>query len=327
MAPDLTLCLIVKDEQNNLLDCISSFKGLYSNLIITDTGSTDATVLLERNLGAEVNEYRWRDDFSAARNYCMAHVRTKWTMMVDADDRISANDRDNLIRILCDGRHDFDGIFLPYVYDSHGKTIPGSTSYLPRIWKTSLKIKYSLPVHEYLALTPATAARFTSLPFSIIHAKSPELLYPALLRDIRILEKAARKYPKNARLMFYLGNDLRQTGNFKDAISWFERFICTSKQKDELNRAYLGAGICHLRLGATAKAKDCFIKAINSNPVFIEPYLYLGDLAAKDGLFTESREWYAKAAECEKPRTNVFTDYSLYGAFAREKLNLALSLA
>ena len=59
---NLSVCLITKNEEKNLQRVLGSFESVAGEIILTDTGSTDGTVKLAKNLGAEVNHFKWCDD-------------------------------------------------------------------------------------------------------------------------------------------------------------------------------------------------------------------------------------------------------------------------
>ena len=83
--PDLSLCIIFRDEQTMLPDFIASVEGLWDELIAVDTGSTDRSADLLRAAGARVTEFSWRDDFAAARNASLEPATgagsSSWTRM------------------------------------------------------------------------------------------------------------------------------------------------------------------------------------------------------------------------------------------------------
>lgn len=82
----ITLHMIVKNEERTLPTCLKSIRDWVDEIIIVDTGSTDSTCDLARSFGAMVRHFDWVNDFSAARNFALAHVRTPWTIWLDADD-------------------------------------------------------------------------------------------------------------------------------------------------------------------------------------------------------------------------------------------------
>ncbi len=82
----LSLCMIVKDEASNLPRCLDSVKGVVDEIIVLDTGSTDATPDIARSYGAKLHHFAWCHDFSAARNKALKFVTGDWVLVLDADE-------------------------------------------------------------------------------------------------------------------------------------------------------------------------------------------------------------------------------------------------
>jgi hypothetical protein len=82
----LSLCMIVKDEQQMLPQCLDAIAGFVDELIIVDTGSTDDTVQIAESYGAKVLHHKWTGDFSEARNVGFDAATCDWKMFLDADE-------------------------------------------------------------------------------------------------------------------------------------------------------------------------------------------------------------------------------------------------
>jgi len=86
----LSIGMIVKNEEKHLHNCLTSMlpilKNVKSELIIFDTGSTDATVEIARKFTKNVHQIEWRNDFAWARNHTLEKATGKWFMYVDADE-------------------------------------------------------------------------------------------------------------------------------------------------------------------------------------------------------------------------------------------------
>ena len=82
----LSLCAIVKNEAKSLPQCLESVKDVVDEMIVLDTGSTDNTVEIARELGAEVYHFQWCNDFAIARNEALDRVRGEWVLVLDADE-------------------------------------------------------------------------------------------------------------------------------------------------------------------------------------------------------------------------------------------------
>lgn len=89
----VSACLIVKDEEERIGECLASLHGFADEIVVYDTGSSDGTVGLARKAGATVIEGYWDDDFSRARNDALRHCRGEWVVWVDADETLQTSDR------------------------------------------------------------------------------------------------------------------------------------------------------------------------------------------------------------------------------------------
>ena len=96
----LSLCMIVKDEEQHLARCLLSAKPVVDEIIIVDTGSTDRTKDIARAYGARVFDFPWTNDFSEARNHSLSMATGDWILVLDADEVISPLDYPELERIV-----------------------------------------------------------------------------------------------------------------------------------------------------------------------------------------------------------------------------------
>ncbi|MEQ9484654.1 tetratricopeptide repeat protein [Coleofasciculus sp. F4-SAH-05] len=83
---DLSLCMIVKNEEASLPQVLESVQPVVDEMVILDTGSSDRTVDIATDYGARVYHFQWCNDFSAARNHALQYVRGKWVLVLDADE-------------------------------------------------------------------------------------------------------------------------------------------------------------------------------------------------------------------------------------------------
>lgn len=84
----LSVCIIARNEEKNLPRALASVRGLADEVVVANTGSTDRTAEIARELGAVVCHFPWRDDFSAARNFAIDHARGDWIFWLDADEEL-----------------------------------------------------------------------------------------------------------------------------------------------------------------------------------------------------------------------------------------------
>jgi len=90
--PTISLCIIAKNEENNLRRIYDTFNSLCSELILVDTGSSDNTFSAASDLGFMVHHYNWDDDFAGARNYSISHAKGDWILIIDPDEYVNSCD-------------------------------------------------------------------------------------------------------------------------------------------------------------------------------------------------------------------------------------------
>jgi glycosyltransferase involved in cell wall biosynthesis len=87
-AQHLSLCMIVKNEAQNLGRCLASAQAWADEIIVVDTGSSDETVAIAESFGAKVDYFEWCNDFAAARNYSLSLATGEWILVLDADQEL-----------------------------------------------------------------------------------------------------------------------------------------------------------------------------------------------------------------------------------------------
>jgi glycosyltransferase involved in cell wall biosynthesis len=87
---DITAIILTKNEEKNLPDCLKSIKGFCRRAVVVDCGSTDRTVDIAREMGADVfyHEFEYyARQFNWAIDNC--GIDTQWTLRLDADERMT----------------------------------------------------------------------------------------------------------------------------------------------------------------------------------------------------------------------------------------------
>ena len=168
----LSLCMIVKDEEEVLSRCLSSVKDLFDEIVIADTGSSDGTCGIARSFGAELYYFPWNDDFSAARNFSFSKATGDYLFWLDADDVLPPLSRSKFaaLRTLLE-RDRPDTVFLPYdtALDENGT--PRMTFRRERVLKRSPLARWVGRVHE--CIVPfGRQCSFTSASCILAAAKS-----------------------------------------------------------------------------------------------------------------------------------------------------------
>ena len=84
----LSLSMIVRNEEARIAACLASVQDLADEMVVVDTGSSDATVSLARAAGARVEQIDWPGDFAPARNSALTFLNGDWVLVLDADEQL-----------------------------------------------------------------------------------------------------------------------------------------------------------------------------------------------------------------------------------------------
>ena len=95
----ISVCMIVKDEEEVLARCLNSLAGIADEIIIVDTGSGDATKQIAAAYTERIYDFAWVDDFSAARNYSFSKATMEYIYVADADEVIEEGERQKFLKL------------------------------------------------------------------------------------------------------------------------------------------------------------------------------------------------------------------------------------
>lgn len=88
-ADNITVVILTKNEEKDIVDAIRNAQKLTDKVLIVDSGSTDKTVVLAEANNAKVLYRAWDNDFAAQRNFALQYVDTDWILYLDADERMN----------------------------------------------------------------------------------------------------------------------------------------------------------------------------------------------------------------------------------------------
>jgi len=99
----ISVVIAAKNEEAMLPDCIRSVLGFSDDVVLVNDMSTDATVEVAKKYGARVFD-RKLDGFSTQKNYGASKANNDWVLILDADERVSNELSDELIRLKPGGK-------------------------------------------------------------------------------------------------------------------------------------------------------------------------------------------------------------------------------
>lgn len=146
----LSACMIAKNEEKTIARCINSYIDLVDEVVVIDTGSTDDTISIAKELGAKVFHFTWNDHFAEAKNFALSKVKGDWVIFLDADEYFAANMARNIRPLIKRLDKTFNAIACKMINidDADGSFVDVITHV--RIFKNNKYIKYVNPIHEML---------------------------------------------------------------------------------------------------------------------------------------------------------------------------------
>jgi tetratricopeptide (TPR) repeat protein len=224
LDPFLSLVLIAKNEASFIARCLDSAKGVASEMIVVDTGSTDETSDIAQSCGARVLNFKWCDDFSAARNEGLEAARGRWILVLDADEYLPEASI-NALQALIAGPADRAYHLLNKSSSDGGKT--GMVGKIVRLFPNRPEIRFEWPVHEQVVTSLNRAGvPIHDTSIEIIHTgySSPEVNAAKQERNLRILEKATANDPDpHPMALFLQGGALLDLGRISEALEFYKR--------------------------------------------------------------------------------------------------------
>lgn len=100
MPDTISVCMIVRDEEQLVANCLASVRGLADEVVVVDTGSRDRTKEVARGLGSRVIRHEWDGNYGRARNVYLRAARGEWVLVLDGDEALSPRDHARVRRLV-----------------------------------------------------------------------------------------------------------------------------------------------------------------------------------------------------------------------------------
>ncbi len=217
---NLSICLITKNEEKFLGQCLKSIRGLAQQIVVVDTGSTDRTVEIAKEFGAEAYFHPWADDFSAARNAALEHATGDWILMLDADEELPAAQHAKLRADLKNPQAIGFRLPLTNVGQNDGR------SFVPRLFRNAPGVFYHGRIHEQVFPSLVALAKPWGLATNLgaaevlHHGYTKELIQDRnkIERNLRLLRLAVAENPGDANLAMNFGLELVRSGDLPGGV-------------------------------------------------------------------------------------------------------------
>jgi glycosyltransferase involved in cell wall biosynthesis len=251
----VSLCMIVKNEEANLPACLRPVADLVSEILVVDTGSTDRSREVAAAFGARVFDFPWVEDFSAARNESLRHATGQWNFWLDADDRVDDTNRGKLQTLFGGLRDENAAYFMQTAWLGWAGTSQ-VVEHL-RLFRNHPDIRWRYRIHEQIR--PAIENRRAVLrraEVTIQHVgyQDAYLLLRKAERNLRLLLLDHADQPNNPDILFHLGKHYVASDDAK-ALHFLQRCLVFARRDDpSVASLYVLLGRTYRRLGQNQEA-------------------------------------------------------------------------
>jgi len=292
----VSLCMIVKNEEEFLSKCLDRVKSIVDEIIIVDTGSKDRSRDIATVFGAQVFDFEWSDDFAEARNFSINKAKGDWIFIMDADELISPKDYKRFRKISAKKPSGITAVsFVTRNYCHRANTIgwnPNDGHYIQeeagigwlpsekvRLFSNSKEIMFEGVVHEMV--DPVLKRN----GIKIKKSKIPIHHYGRLNTD-RLDQKGQTYYEIGCKKLAEDGEDISAVRELAiqanilekntEAIALWEKFLSMHPNNDAISEAYVNMGTAYIRMKDYRKALTSAKKAVALYPEMKEAQYNLG---------------------------------------------------
>ncbi len=300
----LSLCMIVKNEEQNLPCCLDSVLNIVDQLVIIDTGSVDKTVEIAQSYGAEVYFYPWNNDFSEARNESLKYAKGDWILILDADDELQASSAEHLLEFISETEYDAVGMIIRNIAPPNDIIkYMDDTRY--RLFRNGMGYCFEQKVHNQIVPSIyRNGGKTIDSDLMIIHHGYTENFKRKAYRSLPLIEEALCNDPTNAYLQFKKGETLKAIGHIseaKAALLHLFKMDYKALPREIIETAYMRLAQIELAQNNYEKAlgysqKSLLINPKNALSIYLAGIarLYLGEISTAYEIFRYIDENYTE---------------------------------
>lgn len=298
--PRLSLCMIVRDEEEGLPRCLTSVRGVVDEIVVVDTGSRDNTVAVAMEFGARTYSLPWKGDFAAARNFALEQARGDWILVMDADEELKSGDGNKIKALLT-----IDGVegYCFQLVNFYGRQAGCDyvTDLACRLFKNRPAYRFRRALHEQvidqiLALRGPGAVKVANV--RVLHYG---YLAPVAdrknksRRNTGIIRQAVAQDPGNKFLRYSLGVELLNQGAHEEALlqlrkAWQPGCSYTSD-------LVLKMAVCLKEMRRHTEALRLIEQASRVYPDFTDLLFLAGEIHLEQEAYREAAAYFEKCLE------------------------------
>lgn len=256
----LAVCMIVKNEEKYLASCLQSIRDVASQIVIVDTGSTDRTLKIARQFGAQISHFKWIGDFSAARNESLKQAKSDWILHIDADEVLDSDSADHLPNLLQDTKADAFNITVRNFHPPEDM-VQFKDSVQVRLFRNKREFRFQNKIHEQIL--PSILSRKGSIINSSLrmdHLGYQENNVQKARRNLPLIEAGVRDNPQDPYLLFKLAETYKAVGQTDEAYLSFKKVL----KQNPMTISVEILDTLYMRMAQIELSRDRYPEAIHS---------------------------------------------------------------
>lgn len=230
----ISVCIITKNEAENLDKCLTALKPYPFEIVVVDTGSTDNSKEVALKYTDKVYDFEWVNDFSAARNFSISRASHNMIFVLDTDEFVLEFDLNEVEKLIEKNPKSVGLIKRLDYFEIDGERHCQNTI-VDRIFNRKY-YRYERPIHEILVPIGNITTTSYNLPIAVDHIGylgSENKLYEKAMRDIDLLIPEIEKDPNEPYYYFQMGQSYLFMRDYERANEYFEKSMIHNPPPEE----------------------------------------------------------------------------------------------
>lgn len=329
MDETISLCMVVRNEEDSLKQCVDSVSGIVDEIIIVDTGSTDSTKEFAKNITSSLFELTWENDFSKARNFSISKAKSSWILCLDADEVISKKDHEKIKNLLNEGADAFlfnlrdytNNIGSSGFISSEGdiyKESKAAAGFVVakglRLFRNKKGYYFEGKIHETIQKSiERSGGKTFDTDIAIHHFGNlkKERNLNRRERNVFLLKQRLKDNDFNEKtedyVCFELAKELINLNRFDEAIEFLEKAVNISERFEYL----LNLGGLYIIKKKLDEAEKVLKKAMLINPSNPSVHSNLGVIYSEKGFYNKAIKKFEKSIQLNKESADAYFNLGL----------------
>jgi glycosyltransferase involved in cell wall biosynthesis len=304
--------MIVKNEENNIVETLDKFSPFADAWCICDTGSTDNTAKVvteyfaNKGMPGSLKRHEW-EDFGTNRTkaFRCASKLGDWVWMIDADDLLEGEPDWSVL--------DPEEPGYAFNFTNEDRNILYTR---PLLLNSNKPWVYKQRCHEYAHLEGLDRGLHT-VPGALVicrHIGGGVNVQDRFKRNVELLKLDYEEDPENTRCLFYLGNEHFTHGKYEEARDWYEKRVRAGGWEEEVYHSLYQRAVSGDKLDLPAPlVKEELCMAWEYRPTRGEALTYLARYCRMRGEYQQAYVYSKHAAHMPLPENDVlFVEKDIY---------------